>query len=82
MADNDNNQDTQDGAVKDPENWSTGGEPITGAQRSYLENLATQAGETLDLDNMTKAQASIEINRLQGETGREGGADESLQSNS
>ena len=32
-------------AIKDPDDWKTGDEPMTGAQRSYLETLATQAGE-------------------------------------
>jgi len=61
-----------DSAVKDPEDWVTGDEPMTGAQRSYLETLARQAGETLPGD-LTKAQASEHIDRLQQSTGR--GAD-------
>lgn len=54
---------------KDPEDWVTGDEPITGAQRSYLDTLARDAGETLSAD-LTKAEASEEIERLQAETGR------------
>lgn len=54
---------------KDPETWVTGGEPMTGAQRSYLETLAQEAGETLPGD-LTKAQASEHIDRLQSSTGR------------
>lgn len=54
---------------KDPEQWVTGDEPMTGAQRSYLDTLARQAGEELPAD-LTKAQASEHIDRLQGETGR------------
>jgi hypothetical protein len=61
-----------DSAVKDPEDWVTGDEPMTGAQRSYLETLAREAGETLPGD-LTKAQASEHIDRLQQSTGR--GAD-------
>lgn len=61
-----------DSAVKDPEDWVTGDEPMTGAQRSYLETLAREAGETLPGD-LTKAQASEHIDRLQQATGR--GAD-------
>ena len=61
-----------DSAVKDPEDWVTGDEAMTGAQRSYLETLAREAGETLPGD-LTKAQASEHIDRLQQVTGR--GAD-------
>ena len=55
--------------VKDPSDWVTGDEPMTGAQRSYLETLARQAGEQLPAD-LTKAQASEHIDRLQEQTGR------------
>ena len=58
---------------KDPEDWVTGDEPMTGAQRSYLDTLARQAGETLPAD-LTKAEASEHIDRLQQSTGR--GADD------
>lgn len=61
-----------DSAIKDTDDWVTGDEPITGAQRSYLETLAREAGETLSAD-LTKAQASEHIDRLQKTTGR--GAD-------
>jgi hypothetical protein len=54
---------------KDPGAWVTGDEPMTGAQRSYLDTLARDAGETLTAD-LTKAQASEEIERLQEATGR------------
>ena len=59
------------GTQKDPEAWVTGDEPMTGAQRSYLDTLAREAGETLDPD-MTKAEASEHIDRLQDKTGRGG----------
>ena len=52
------------GAVRDPEHWVTGDEPMTGPQRSYLDNLARQAGEELPAD-LNKAQASEHIDRLQ-----------------
>lgn len=55
---------------KDPENWVTGNEPTTGAQRSYLDTLARDAGETLSPE-MTKAEASEHIERLQAATGRD-----------
>ena len=54
---------------KDPENWVTGNEPMTGAQRSYLDTLAREAGEQLSPD-LTKAEASEHIERLQSKTGR------------
>ena len=57
------------GAEKDPSDWVTGDEPITASQRSYLDTLAREAGEELDAD-MTKAEASEHIDRLQGRTGR------------
>lgn len=56
-------------AVKDPEHWVTGSEPLTGAQASYLETLSEEAGEDLDLD-LTKAEASKKIDELQEKTGR------------
>jgi hypothetical protein len=63
------NQEPKSNAVKDPDQWTTGGEPMTGAQKSYLNTLATEAGEEVD-ENLTKADASKKINELQQETGR------------
>jgi hypothetical protein len=57
------------GTEKDPDDWVTGDEPMTGAQRSYLDTLAREAGERLSPD-LTKAQASEHIERLQDRTGR------------
>ena len=58
--------------VKDPADWTTGDEPMTGPQASYLTTLLQQAGRPeSDLDpNLTKAQASQLIDELQEETGR------------
>ncbi|WP_286343982.1 DUF3072 domain-containing protein [Frondihabitans sucicola] len=61
--------DPANDASKDPEEWVTGDEPITGPQRSYLDTLAREAGEEISAD-LTKAQASEEIDRLQKKTGR------------
>ena len=61
-------------ASKDPSDWVTGDEPITGPQRSYLDTLARQAGEELP-GNLTKAEASQHIERLQQATGRGAGGD-------
>ena len=59
----------QGNAQKDPEDWVTGDEPMTGAQRSYLETLAQEAGEDVD-ESLTKADASKRIDELQQQTGR------------
>jgi hypothetical protein len=55
--------------IKDPDEWTTGEERMTGAQRSYLKTLSDEAGEQLD-DNLTKAEASKRIDELQHKTGR------------
>jgi hypothetical protein len=54
---------------KDPEEWVTGEEPMTGAQKSYLKTLSDQAGEDFD-DSLSKADASKRIDQLQEQTGR------------
>ena len=54
---------------KDPDDWVTGDEPMTGPQASYLQTLCQEAGEDFD-DSMTKAQASQRIDELQARTGR------------
>ena len=56
-------------AIKDPDDWVTGDEEMTGAQRSYLQTLADEAGEEVD-PNLTKAEASKRIEELQQKTGR------------
>jgi len=55
--------------IKDQDDWTTGDEPMTGAQESYLHTLATEAGETVP-DHLTKAEASKRIDELQERTGR------------
>jgi hypothetical protein len=54
---------------KDPSDWTTGDEPMTGPQKSYLQTLAQEAGEEVP-DDLTKAQASERIDELQRTTGR------------
>ncbi|KAA0685696.1 DUF3072 domain-containing protein [Azospirillum brasilense] len=54
---------------KDPDDWTTGDEPMTGAQASYLKTLSEEAGEGFDGD-LTKAEASKRIDALQDKTGR------------
>jgi hypothetical protein len=58
-----------DNTIKDPNEWSTGDESMTGAQRSYLKTLADEAGEEVD-ESLTKADASKKIEELQEKTGR------------
>jgi len=66
------NDDTQRSAAKDPGEWTTGDEPMTGPQASYLRTLCQEAGEEFD-EGLTKAQASARIEELQNRTGRGGG---------
>jgi hypothetical protein len=54
---------------KDPDDWTTGDEPMTGAQRSYLKTLSEEAKVEFD-ENLTKAEASRRIDELQEMTGR------------
>jgi hypothetical protein len=54
---------------KDPADWVTGDEPMTGPQRSYLQTLAREAGESVP-DDLSKADASRRIDELQARTGR------------
>jgi len=61
--------DTQRPATKDPDDWTTGDEPMTGPQESYLATLAQEAGEDVP-DDLTKAEASKRIDELQEQTGR------------
>jgi hypothetical protein len=56
-------------AEKDPDDWTTGGETMTGAQASYLKTLSEEAGEPFDA-SISKAEASKRIDALQAKTGR------------
>ena len=62
-------QREESNTIKDPDNWVTGDEPMTGAQRSYLHTLAGEAKVEVD-DELTKAEASKKIDELQEKTGR------------
>ena len=59
----------QSNTEKRPEDWTTGDEPMTGAQRSYLKTLSEEAKVEFDED-LTKAEASMRIDELQQITGR------------
>jgi Protein of unknown function (DUF3072) len=55
---------------KDPDDWVSGDEPMTGAQASYLKALSEQAHEPAAFhERLTKAQASQEIDRLREKIG-------------
>jgi hypothetical protein len=58
-------------AEKDPHDWTTGDEPMTGAQASYLKTLSEEAQDDAAYDDkLTKAEASIRIDQLKEKTGR------------
>ena len=58
-------------AEKDPNDWTTGGEPMTGAQASYLKTLSEEAKDPDAFrDDLTKADASIKIDELKQKVGR------------
>jgi hypothetical protein len=59
----------QSNAEKDPSDWVTGDEPMTGAQRSYLKTLSEEAKVDFD-ESLSKADASRRIEELQKITGR------------
>jgi hypothetical protein len=66
---NDTGDTTSTNTRKDPDEWVTGNESMTGAQASYLKTLSEEAGEPFD-EKLTKAEASKKIDELQSETGR------------
>jgi hypothetical protein len=68
-ADTKRNDDPAENAAKDPDDWVTGDEQMTGPQASYLKTLAREAGEEFDPE-LSKAEASKKIDELQHETGR------------
>jgi hypothetical protein len=59
------------GAVKDPKDWKSGDDPATPSQVSYLNTLAEQAGEEAPGEDLTKAEASEQIDRLRQAAGIE-----------
>jgi hypothetical protein len=61
--------DPPSNAIKDPDDWTTGDESMTGAQASYLKTLSEEAGEEFD-PTLSKAEASKRIDELQAKTGR------------
>ncbi|SEI74925.1 Protein of unknown function [Sphingomonas sp. OV641] len=69
MSDNNPKSEPFSNAEKDPDDWTTGDEPMTGAQASYLKTLSEEAHEQFD-EELTKAEASKRIDALQDKTGR------------
>ena len=69
MNNNAPQDDENSKAIKNPDDWKTGDEEMTGAQKSYLSTLSQEAGEDLEQD-LTKAEASKKIDELQQKTGR------------
>lgn len=61
--------DQESNMEKPVENWVTGDEPMTGAQRSYLQTLSEETGEEFD-DSLTKADASKKIDELKSRSPR------------
>lgn len=62
--------DVQRNPEKDPSDWVTGDEPVTGPQASYLSTLAQEAGEQVEPEQLSKAEASQKIEELKEQTGR------------
>lgn len=57
--------------IKNPDDWVSGGEPMTGAQASYLKTLSEQAHDPNSFaPDLDKAEASKRIDHLKQETGR------------
>jgi Protein of unknown function (DUF3072) len=62
--------DARSNTEKAPDEWVSGDEPMTGAQASYLKTLSAQAHEPDAFDeNLTKAEASKQIDRLREKIG-------------
>jgi hypothetical protein len=62
-------QPAESNTVKNPDEWKTGDEPMTGAQRSYLKTLSDEVNVPFD-ENLTKAEASKRIDQLKQRSGR------------
>jgi hypothetical protein len=59
-----------DNTVKDPADWTTGDDPMTGAQASYLKTLSEQAhAPEAFAEDLSKAEASRRIDELRARLG-------------
>ena len=64
------NPDLSDNQIKDPDEWVSGDEPMTGAQASYLKTLSEQAHDPKAFDpDLDKAEASKRIDQLKRKQG-------------
>jgi hypothetical protein len=54
---------------KDPGDWVSGDEPMTGAQASYLKTLCEQAHVSVPEQKLTKAEASKLIEEMRRKAG-------------
>jgi hypothetical protein len=63
QANHQSDDTAQPALQRDPDQWKTGDEPMTDAQRSYLETLCRETGEEFD-ERLTKAEASKRIDEL------------------
>lgn len=63
MTNSSSNDTDQFALQRDPDDWKTGDEPMTDAQRSYLETLCRETGEQFD-ETLSKADASKRIDEL------------------
>ncbi len=65
------NPDEGSNQIKDPDDWVTGDEQMTGAQASYLKTLSEEAHDDGAFsDELTKAEASKRIDGLKEQLGR------------
>jgi Protein of unknown function (DUF3072) len=67
-----NNPKTEptDNVKKNPDEWLSGDDPMTGAQASYLKTLCEQAGTPDKFrDDLTKAEASKLIDEMREQAG-------------
>jgi hypothetical protein len=62
-------QQDESNTIKSPDEWKTGDEPMTGAQRSYLKTLSDEANVPFE-ENLTKAEASKRIDELKQRSDR------------
>ncbi len=65
----DQTQQDESNTVKNPDEWKTGDEPMTGAQRSYLKTLSDEAKVPFE-ESLTKAEASKRIDQLRQQSDR------------
>ena len=63
MADKRTDEQPKETTLRNPDDWKTGDEPMTDAQRSYLETLCRETGEAFD-ETLSKADASKRIDEL------------------